>query len=277
MVEIKGGFSMSKVTPEMVEKALASLDATLGEEIVSKASENDLDQPEGADLGNPAKEKMSDEAKAAKAKADAEEGIKKGKEEPATEEDESEEGEEGGEDLEMSKKAVKKSELPEEIQTKIDVSEFLKSLVDHTTEAIDTLAESVIKSEEASNTKFEALSNSIVEIQKSQAKIGLVLKALCEQAGILASAPKRVVKSETTLAKSAVAERSFAQEPVENAGEEKMFKSLSDNPMMAKSQITEALIDLVKSNKCTDMDLINFESTSYLRPEVVEHLKMKLN
>ncbi len=276
MVEIKGGFSMSKVTPEMVEKALASLDATLGEEIVSKASENDLDQPEGADLGNPAKEKMSDEAKAAKAKADAEEGIKKGKEEPATEEDESED-EEGEEDLEMSKKAVKKSELPEEIQTKIDVSEFLKSLVDHTTEAIDTLAESVIKSEEASNTKFEALSNSIVEIQKSQAKIGLVLKALCEQAGILASAPKRVVKSETTLAKSAVAERSFAQEPVENAGEEKMFKSLSDNPMMAKSQITEALIDLVKSNKCTDMDLINFESTSYLRPEVVEHLKMKLN
>lgn len=268
---------MSKVTPEMVEKALASLDANLGEEIVSKASENDLDQPEGADLGNPAKEKMSDEAKAAKAKADVEEGIKKGKEEkePASEE-ESEEGEGEGEDMALSKKAVKKSELPEEIQTKIDVSEFLKSLVEHTTESIDELANSVLKSEEATYAKFEELSKSVAEVVKSQAKIGLVLKALCEQAGILASAPKRVAKSETTVAKSAVAERSFAQEPVE-AGEEKMFKSLSDNPMMAKSQITEALIDLVKSNKCTDMDLINFESTSYLRPEIVEQLKVKLN
>src|SRR5688572_24560318 len=101
-----------KVTQDQVEKALESLEASLAggdEESVIKASEDDLDQAEGADLGNPVKEKMSDAAKSAAPEAEADD-------------DESEE--------ETEKSFA--DEMPEEIQTKIDVSEFLKSLVNHT-------------------------------------------------------------------------------------------------------------------------------------------------
>lgn len=260
---------MSKklVTEEMVNKALASLDAQLGED-VSKASESDLDQPEGADLGNPVKEKMSDAAKGKKTEKSVE------KEEKEESDEESEDSD--ADDMGKAKKSM--VELPEEIQEKIDVSEFLKSLVSHTSETIDALGEAIQKSEAAQETRIGGLSAQISEIQKSQAKIGLVLKALCEKAGILSSAPARVIKSETqSVAKSDVAERSFAQEVDENPAEEKMFKSLSENPIVAKGQMTDALIELVKSNACSDMDLINFESTNFLRPEVVTLLKSKLN
>lgn len=253
------------VTPEMVNKALASLDAQLGEEVV-KASDSNLDQPEGADLGNPAKDKMSDEAKG----KSAEKSVKK-------EESEDEEaGEDDGGDVELSMKNAKKSfaELPTEVQEQVDVSAFLKSLVEHTGATIDALSEAIVKSEVAHDARLSGLSEQISGIQNSQAKIGLVLKALCEKAGILSSAPARSTKSETVAKSGDVAERKFAQE--ENSGEEKMFKSLSSNPMEAKGQITDALIDMVKSNVCSDMDLINFESTNYLRPEVVAHLKTKL-
>lgn len=252
------------VTPEMVNKALASLDAQLGEDVV-KASESNLDQPEGADLGNPAKDKLSDEAKG----KSAEKSVKKEEKEDGDEPD----GDEG-ESLELSKKSFA-AELPVEVQEQVDVSAFLKSLVEHTGATIDALGEAIVKSEVAHDARLAGLSEQIDGIQKSQAKIGLVLKALCEKAGILSSAPARAPKSDMVAKSTGVVDRNFAQEE-SNSGEEKMFKSLSNNPMEAKGQISNALIDLVKSNACTDMDLINFESTNYLRPEVVTLLQNKL-
>lgn len=278
------------ITQEDVEKVLNSLE-------VKKASEDDLDQPEGADLGNPAKEKMSDAAKAKKAackKAEGEEQEEESEEEtekakkakkampeakekmamPEAKEEKKEEEKE-----EKSYKKAKKSfseDLPEEVQTKIDVSEFLKSLVDHTSEAVDGLAKELATTNTATTGRLEALENGISEIQESQAKVGIVLKAICERIGVISKAPARTEKSET-VAKSdaAPADREFASGLAET--QEKVFKSLSDNPIVAKAQISEALCDLVKSGDATDLDVIGFESQSYIRPELVTKLKEKLN
>ena len=177
-------------------------------------------------------------------------------------------------------KKVKKSfteDMPEEIETKIDVSEFLKSLVQHTGETIDSLSEYVAKSDKAHEKRYDQLADEVAEIQKSQAKIGLVLKAICEQIGVVKSAPARGPKSETVAKSTAVADRKFDSGLEEEKGEEKMFKSLSDNPQVAKSQMTEALCDLVKGGFATDIDVITFESNGYVRPELVGKLKEKLN
>lgn len=272
------------ITQEDVEKVLNSLE-------VKKASEGDLDQPEGADLGNPAKEKMSDAAKAKKAQCKkAEEGEEEESEEmeqaekakkakkampmPEAKEKKEEEKEE------KSYKKAKKSfseDLPEEVQTKIDVSEFLKSLVDHTSEAVDGLAKEMSNTNEITKGRLEALEGGIAEIQESQAKVGIVLKAICERIGVVSKAPARTEKSET-VAKSETttpADRAFASGLEET--QEKVFKSLSDNPIVAKAQISDALCDLVKSGDATDLDVIGFESQSYIRPELVTKLKEKLN
>ena len=275
-----------KVTQDDVLKALASLDAELGDEVV-KASDNDLDQPEGADLGNPAKDKMSDEAKASKKSKDkdaddkpafmkAEDGEEDEGEDEGSDEDEAEDMKE----KKMKSKGMKKSfneDMPEEIETKIDVSEFLKSLVKHTGETIDSLTEYVVKSDKRQGDRYEGLVDQVNEIQKSQAKIGLVLKAICEQIGVVKSAPARSAKTDTVAKSAAVAERKFDSGLEDDKGEEKMFKSLSEDPRIAKSQMSETLCDLVKSGHATDMDVITFESNGFIRPELVGKLKEKLN
>jgi len=262
-----------KVTEDAVLKALASLDAELGEDVV-KASDDDLDQPEGADLGNPAKDKMSAAAKSKDSKEDDKPAFMKG-DEDGEEEDEDEKPN----PFEKGKK-MKKSfteDMPEEIETKIDVSEFLKSLVKHTGETIDSLTEYVVKSDKHHSGRYGELVGQVEEIQKSQAKIGLVLKAICEQIGVVKSAPARSTKSETVAKSAPVAERKFNSGLESEAAEEKMFKSLSEDPRIAKSQMSETLCDLVKSGHATDMDVITFESNGFIRPELVGKLKEKLN
>jgi len=259
-----------KVSKEQIEKALKSLEAILetdeAAEDVSKASDGDLDQPEGADLGNPAKEKMSAAAKAKKA----------AKSEDADMDDEEEEDEEPV----MKKKAQKSfaEEMPEEIQTKIDVSEFLKSLVDHTGECIDGLRSYVAKSDMNHEARYEGLNEAVEGLQKSQAKIGIVLKAICEKIGVLESAPAHAPKAETVAKSEAAkpAEKTFKSGLEADKGEEKVFKSLSDNPVIAKSQISSAMCDLVKKGLATDLDVIGFESNNYISPEIAAKLKTVL-
>ena len=268
-----------QITEDQVSKALEDLEARLdatSEEVV-KASEDDLDQPEGADMGNPAKEKMSDAAKAKKAKKAMGKGDLK-----IVHEDEDEDGEDEGEDDEMEKKqkSAKKSfseDMPEEIQTKIDVSEFLKSLVEHTGNTIDGLREAVAKSEDRNDARYDELAVAVEDVQKSQAKIGIVLKAICEKIGVIAAAPARTAKSDT-VAKSdaAPAQRSFDSGLAEEK-EEKVLKGLSDNPLAAKAQISGALCDLVRKGEAQDLDVIGFETSGYIRPEVFTKLKQVLN
>lgn len=267
-----------KVTEDAVLKALASLDAELGEDVV-KASDDDLDQPEGADLGNPAKDKMSAAAKSKDKAEDDKPAFMKG-DEDGEEEEESDDDEDKKPNPFAKGKAVKKSfteDMPEEIETKIDVSEFLKSLVKHTGETIDSLTEYVVKSDKHHSGRYGELVGQVNEIQKSQAKIGLVLKAICEQIGVVKSAPARSTKSETVAKSAPIAERKFDSGLENEAPEEKMFKSLSEDPRIAKSQMSETLCDLVKSGHATDMDVITFESNGFIRPELVGKLKEKLN
>lgn len=265
----------TEINKDQVEKALASLESSLTEDVVSKASEDDLDQPEGADLGNPAKDKMSDHAKAKKAQKASD--CEKGDDE---DEDDMDKGFE--EMMEDKKKAYKKAqksfaEMPEEIETKIDVSEFLKSLVDHTGKSIHALTQYVAKSDAAHDARYNELVDVVEDIQKSQAKIGVVLKAICQQIGVISAAPAAPAKADTVAKSQAKApERSFAS-GLEGEKEEKMFKSLSENPVVAKSQISNALCELVRKGEAQDLDVIGFESNSYIRPEIVSKLKSVLN
>lgn len=259
-----------KVTQEQVEKALTSLEAALtsDEMEVSKASEQDLDQPEGADLGNPVKEKLSDKAKSAKKG----EGSEESEEHEAEESPAKEKKEEA-----FEKKACKSfaEEMPEEIQAKIDVSEFLKSLVEHTGDSLDALKDFVAKSDVAHEARYAELAETVNDIAKSQAKIGVVLKAVCQRIGVIAAAPARPAKSDQ-VSKSEGSERKFSS-GLEAEGTDKMFKSLSDNPAIAKSQMSGALCDLVKKGEATDLDVIGFESGGYIRPELVAKLRSSLN
>lgn len=241
---------MTTVTPEDVLKALNSLQE--GNDEVVKASDSDLDQPEGADLGNPAKDKLSSKAPAP---------VKKG------------EGEEEEDDEDMDD-SMDKSELPEEVQTKIEVSDFLKSLVDHNVEGLNKLAGHIAKSDAANDTRFADVTEAIEGLAKSQAKIGIVLKALCEKMGVIENSPARPAAKAETVAKSeAVVERQMASALESEKGEEKMFKSLSENPAIAKSQISNAICDLVMKGQATDMDVINFESAGFISPELASKLK----
>lgn len=266
----------TKIDTDKVEKALASLESQFEGDVVSKASEDDLDQPEGADMGNPAKDKMSDAAKAKKAKAD----VDMDKADDCDEDDMDKGFEEMMADKKKAYQKAKKSfadEMPEEIETKIDVSEFLKSLVDHTGKSINALTQYVAKSDAAHDARYSEVLDIVEDVQKSQAKIGVVLKAICQQIGIVSAAPAQVAKSEVVAKSQAAAPAREFSSGLEGERDEKVFKSLSENPAVAKSQISNALCDLVRKGEAQDMDVIGFETNNYIRPELVSKLKTVLN
>jgi len=235
---------------DKINKAIETL------ENMAKASDQGSNPPlnsaEGSDMDVPRGKPMSDEAKA-KAKKEKED---------------------------MNKKSFAE-DLPNEMSEVIDVSDFLKSLVDHTGTKFDELSEHIAKSELASTQVSDEITNRLEGIEKSQAMIGIVLKSLCEKVGVIENTPAHAPKSETSINKSEVADRNFSA-PSENAteenqGEPKLFKSLSNNPMVAKSQISDALFDLVKSGDASDTDVINFEMNSYINPTIAKKLSEKLN
>ena len=249
------------IKKEEIAKALGELEDALD---VKKASDGDLDQPEGSDLNaGHADNKMSDAA------GDKSKKAKK-----------SDDGDEDDEKEDDMKKETTKSfadGLSEEVQTQIDVSDFLRSLVDSTGEAIDGLGERLVKSEDARIEQYEDLTEAVGGIQESQAKIGIVLKAICERIGVIEAAPANEPRAETDVVKSTEpAERSF-ENGLDDDGEEPMFKSLSKNPLIAKSQVSSAICDLVRKGEAKDMDVINFETSGHIGPEVLNGLKTILN
>lgn len=254
-----------KITSETIDKALNSLeDLAKGSE--GKASDQGANPPlnsaEGSDLGVNRGKPMSDEAKNGKPNHGKADYNDKGKE-----------------------KGMKKGfteELPQDVQDTIDVSDFLKSLVDHTGAKMDELNEQVVKSELAQIQTNDDITNKLETIGKSQAAIGIILKSVCEKLGIIENSPAHTPKSETTIAKSSVTERNFdsnAGASVEGGdeGQAPLFKSLSKNPMVAKSQMSDAICDLVKSGDAKDTDVINFEMNGYIAPNLITKLSEKLN
>jgi hypothetical protein len=247
------------ITDTKIDNALESL------ENLAKGDQGanpPLNSAEGDDLGVKRGKPMSDAAKEGKANHGKSDYSDKGKEKK------------------MTKKSFKE-ELPDEITEQIDVSDFLKSLVDYTGEKMDELNTQVAKSELAQSQTQDDITSKLETIEKSQAMIGIVLKSVCEKLGIIENAPAHAQKSETSINKSEVAERKFDSNAAEgNEGvEEKapLFKSLSKNPQIAKSQVSEAMCDLVKSGECADTDVINFEMTGFISPTIVSKLNEKLN
>ena len=250
------------IKKEEVSKALDDLGQKLDEENISKASEQDLDQPEGADLGGGhMKDKMSD-------KAPPPDKSKKAKKSESAEDEQ---------EKEMETKKSYGEDLPEEITTKIEVSDFLRSLVDHTGEAVDNLRSMVLKSDEVHQDRYDTLCDAIEEVQKSQAKVGTVLKAICERIGVIENAPAHEPKSETTVKSDQPVERKFENPEDDGDKPEPMFKSLNANPLIAKAQVSDAICSLVKKGEAKDTDVITFETVGHIRPEVAAALKQVLN
>jgi len=169
--------------------------------------------------------------------------------------------------------------LPGEIETKVDVSNFLKSLVDHTADSHDKLRDFVVKSDMASESRYEELDGRVEEVQKSLANIGVVLKAICEQIGVIGN-QSVVSKSQAVAQGKGVVERDIRksdpeQENVMQAGETGgIYKSLSGRPPhIVKSLIADKLCDLVRKGEAKDVDVINFETYNHVSPELDEKLR----
>jgi len=170
--------------------------------------------------------------------------------------------------------------LPGEIETKVDVSNFLKSLVDHTADSHDKLRDFVVKSDMANDARYEEMEERFDEVQKSLANVGVVLKAICERIGVIENKPA-VAKSQTSEKEGAVADRQFQKSDpqqenvlVESEGETGLYKSLQGKPPhIVKSLISDKLCDLVRKGEAQDIDVINFETYNHVSPELDEKLR----
>lgn len=170
--------------------------------------------------------------------------------------------------------------MPSEIQTKVDVSQFLRSLVDHTATTVDGLRDALLKSDMATENRIDAVVESVEGIQKSLGNVGVVLTAICERLGVIENqpaAPARSVVKSAAPAGGRTVERAFegGEQPAEGSS---FFKSLAGKPgHIAKAMVSEAICDLVKKGQAQDIDVINFESTGFVPPELAVKLNAALN
>jgi len=181
--------------------------------------------------------------------------------------------------------------LPPAVETKVEVSDFLKSLVDHNAGCMDKLRDAVVKSDLANEDRMDEISECIDGLQKSMGQVGVVLKAICERIGIVENQPANVAKSQTAtdaqaqqaapVAKSVTADRQFADpqggsEANQSEGDG-MYKSLVGKPpQIQKAAIASAICDLVKKGEAQDVDVINFETYSFITPELNTRLRAVL-
>jgi len=160
--------------------------------------------------------------------------------------------------------------LPVEVETKVEVSSFLKSLVDHTAQQVNGLRDFVVKSDRAQDSRFEEIMERLDDTSESIGNLGIVLKALCEKVGIIGDKPASS-KSIEGISKS---ERTFENTLEEGAveapttSEEGFYKSLAGkDSLTVKKAITDAMCDLVKKGNLSQEDVINFETFSFVTPE----------
>lgn len=143
----------------------------------------------------------------------------------------------------------------EGIQKTLEVSDFLKSLVDTTASAIDEqneIIKSLVEGREEGDAKLDL-------IVKSQGAIGVILKSITHRLGIIENSPARAAKS--VLQKSDVQER-FSE---------------AEGKEIKKSQVLSTLFDLVKSGDAQDIDVIRYEQSNFLRPEVAAKVEARFS
>lgn len=265
------------IKQETIEKAFEFLENKLEDlEAIDKASENDLDQPEGADMGwgQNANPKMSSEANDdGGSNSEDEAGERKGK---SSKKKSATKSETGGED-DMNELKNKSLNADEEVQGKIEVSDFLKSFHDSMGDYLDAVKDATIKSIESNESRFGDLEEMVADTQQSLAKVGIVLKAICQQMRIIEDQPAREPKADTiNKADGQFVERQFEENTTISGEQKNQFPGLHENPIIAKSQVTQILTDMVMKGEAADLDLIGFETGSYISPEVAPKLHAAL-
>jgi len=198
-------------------------------------------------------------------------------------------GNKKGKDASPAKKSLPSdfhSGMPSEVETKVDVSDFLKSLVDHTADRVNGLREFIVKSDEAAEARTDDIVDQVGEVQKSLMDVGIVLKAICEKIGVLENEPAHVAKSQTAATQGKGVERQFenntqtATEGVakSSGGGDFLYKSLEGrHPVEIKKAISCALMDLCKKGELDDLQVINFETYNVITPEADVKLRAVLN
>lgn len=258
------------VTKEDVQKALHKIGDDLPEENGS-STENDDVQKAGGSVAATGSEVPSKDLNTSNGAADKEGSLK-------VPQGENMNDKYGNKKEKGTKKSLPEFEddLPPEVETKVEVSEFLKSLVDHTANQVNGLRDFVVKSDEASEARTDDLIDMIEDVQKSQANIGIVLKAVCEKIGIIENEPE-VRKSATSAA--APVERTF-ENPVQASQEagkaqgNNFYKSLEGkSPLDVKKSMSAGMIELVKKGELDQTDVINFETYGYVSPEADAKLR----
>jgi len=283
------------ISKQDVKKALGALEAASPD----LAKSGGLNSAEGAaqEGGGDGKlkapgtsmSKVTGKAKKSLAKAEEEKDDEENEEEDEGDEDEDEEENDSSDKEPPPPPATAKSMskgfrqgMPSEIQTKVDVSQFLRSLVDHTATTVDGLRDALLKSDMATENRIDSVVEAVEGLQKSMGNIGVVLTAICERFGVIenqAAAPaKSIAKSGAPAGKAT--ERTFegGEPAAEGQGQGTFYKSLVGKPgHIAKAMVSEALCDLVKKGQAQDIDVINFESTGFVPPELAVKLNAALN
>lgn len=279
------------ITKDSVVKALGALEAASPD--LAKGDGGDLGDAQGAAGGGgdgslkaPGTD-MNDSAGNKKAKKSFGDGgdkappfKKKGKADDDGDDDDKGDDDDGDGDSDGMKSFG--AGMPSEIKTKIDVSQFLRSLVDHNAATIESMRKAIVKSTAAQADRVEVLLDAVEGLQKSQANIGIVLRAMCERIGVIENQPG-VAKSQTAaapVAKSTTAQP-VAREFVDNQEQQQegaIYKSLAGKAApVQKAMISEAICQLVMKGEAKDTDVINFETYGYVPGELDAKLRSVLN
>lgn len=164
--------------------------------------------------------------------------------------------------------------LPDQVTAKVEVSDFLKSLVNSISESSDRLSQSIVKSSEAAEARMDDVNDEIESIHKSLANVGIVLKSLCEAVGVISNQEAAAPKAATTATQSTeVVQKSFvdpnAGAEAENPKGEAIYKSLDGKTKeIQKSMISGGIWELVQKGEATDLDMIAFETNNTISPEL---------
>lgn len=282
----------AKVTKEHVEKALEALDGSLENVVKGESGVGEMGDGQGAatkpgDLKTPGEDMNKKAGVTAGATKKSEAPVAKSDDEDADDEgdDEGDEGDGSEKPAPFQKKSMPADffdGVPSEVTTKVDVSRFLRSLVDHTADSMDTLRDYVVKSDLANESRVEQVEQSLKAIQKSLGNVGIVLKAVCEKLGVIEAQPARMAKSQSAAGATApvqVAQRDGTNHDPALQSEDQggMFKSLAGkSPHVAKAMVSEAICDLVKKGEAKDTDVINFETYGVVPPALEPKLRSVL-
>lgn len=267
------------ITKDQVAKALGALNEASPDIVVKGDKDGDLGDAQGAANGDGDDKSLKSEGEDMNDKYGNKKESDKNpaKKSMAAEDDDSEDD---GDDDETEKSF--RDDMSSEIRTKIDVSSFLRSLVDHNAKSVDGLRAALQKSNANSNDRTDVVLDSIEGLQKSLSNIGVVLRAVCERIGVIENQPqvaKSVTAAGQSVAKSVVApvSREFIAEAGETSNDG-MYKSLNGKaPHVQKSMISDAICNLVMKGEAKDTDVINFETNGFIPGELDSKLRSVLN